>query len=123
LISTVWVAPASSSLDRNLKASQSPDRTEQVMLVHRCPDGQTMYAAELTRYPDRRPDLGEWTELGGGMGGRFGDAIELGMAMARSVPEIPGLADMVERGWANGAESLKTMMQLFTEVLNKEVQQ
>jgi hypothetical protein len=57
------------------------------------------------------------------MGGRFGDAIELGMAMARSVPEIPGLADMVERGWANGAESLKTMMQLFTEVLNKEVQQ
>jgi len=57
------------------------------------------------------------------MGGRFGDAIELGMAMASTVPEIPGLADIVARGWANDAAELKTMMQLFVEVLNRKVQQ
>jgi hypothetical protein len=75
-----------------------------------------MYAADVIRHDNRPPDLGQWEEMGGEMGGRFGDAVELGLRLAKTVDDVPGLAEIIEKGWET---SDPTMINTFIRVLER----
>lgn len=65
-----------------------PDRKEVVIAVHHTRDGVTGYQAVLTRHPDRAPTMGAWEEWAGArQGGRFGDAMSMGLKMAAALPD------------------------------------
>jgi hypothetical protein len=50
------------------------------------------------------------------MGGRFGDAVELGLRLAKTVDDVPGLAEIIEKGWET---SDPTMINTFIRVLER----
>jgi hypothetical protein len=81
---------------------EQPDRTETIVLM--CADGEraVMVSAPLARYPDKPPTLGEWTEWPQpeAMRGRFGNAIQLGLEIAREMPLE--LREIVQEGWKEG---------------------
>lgn len=69
-------------------------RSEEVFVMHFCPDGEGMHHANINRSvgSGRPPTLGEWQEealTGQRMGGRFADAIHNGLTMAAQItPEV-----------------------------------
>lgn len=114
-ICTAWMGPPN-ALD--VPPSQHPDRMERVILVHQqSTDKCDLYAAPVIRHDNRPPDLGQWEEMGGAMGGRFGDAIESGMKLAKSVSDVPGLAKSINESWDKG--TVAQDMELFIKVLNE----
>jgi hypothetical protein len=114
-ICTAWMGPPN---EMDVPPSQHPDRMERVILVHQqSTDKCNLYAAPVIRHDNRPPDLGQWEEMGGAMGGRFGDAIEYGMKLAKSVPVIPGLAESINESWEGG--TVASDMELFVKVLNQ----
>lgn len=113
-ICTAWMGPPNVE---DIPPSQHPERMERVILVHQTADNCDLYAAPVIRHDNRPPDLGQWEEMGGAMGGRFGDAIEYGMKLAHSVPDIPGLTETINKSWDDG--TVTQDMQLFIKVLTE----
>jgi hypothetical protein len=113
-VSTAWM---SNSESVGVRPRDDPQRVEKVVLVHWSGGGvSTMYAADVIRHDNRPPDLGQWEEMGGEMGGRFGDAVELGLRLAKTVDDVPGLAEIIEKGWET---SDPTMINTFIRVLER----
>jgi hypothetical protein len=89
--------------------SEHPDRMECVTAMHATlEDGKdSMSHAVVTRYPDKPPTLGEWqgrTEtMQSKIGGRFGDAIHLGMKIATDMP--PEMIEILDAGWRDGEQT------------------
>jgi hypothetical protein len=77
-------------------------------------NGDAMVFAPLTRYPDKPPTLGEWVNEGqpDRMGGRFGDAINLGLRISREMP--PEMVEIIDQGWAAG--TAENLMERFVNV-------
>jgi hypothetical protein len=99
---------------------ERPDSTEQVVLMcmSRRGKGGGMIFAPVTRYPDRPPTLGEWTEMisevGPGMSGRFGEAMALGLQIVREMP--PDMAQIIGEGWKIGPEAVQNLVERFVGV-------
>jgi hypothetical protein len=98
---------------------ERPEAVEAVVLM--CSDrrGQGgIVHAELTRYPDKPPTLGDWNdqrlEVGPKVGGRFGDAMNLGLQIAREMP--PELVEIIEDGWKIGPEAVQDLIERFVNV-------
>jgi hypothetical protein len=98
---------------------ERPDRTEAVILM--CSDRRGrggMVHAPLTRYPDKPPTLGDWIdsrlEVGPKVGGRFGEAMALGLEIVREMP--PELVEIIEEGWEIGPEAVQNLIERFVNV-------
>jgi hypothetical protein len=128
---TSWVVEATRNPDETgfdpadpltrLMPSEHPDRKECLTIMHHKVDGGAVISqAILTRYPDRIPTLGEWrtTDQGDAKigGGRFGEAINAGLEMARGMPQE--MADIIEAGWAAGEqeELLQSFLNAYGQV-------
>jgi hypothetical protein len=103
-ICTVWMSPPlDGAITRATRPRDDPKRMEKIMLLHSHSDGtSTVHAADVIRHDNRPPDLGQWEEVEGPMGGRFSEAIELGLQLTKTVNEVPGLAEVIEQGWQSG---------------------
>lgn len=69
--------------DDEPRPSEHPDRVEVVFLVHVTPDGSQAYRAEIFR-ADNKVSLGEWEDVQV-RGGRFADAIRMGMRLGAQI--------------------------------------
>jgi hypothetical protein len=78
-------------------------------------------SAPITRYPDKPPTLGEWDGLpfepgrerrNPAFGGRFGDAMHLGLDFAKSMPQE--LIEIIDDGWKEGQQD--DLMRRFMNV-------
>ena len=93
--------------------SKDPDRVEIIGLMRVSNEGDDMHQAELIRHPDRPPDIGEWESIGAAkVGGRFGDAMHLGLDFVRDMPEA--MTEIIEEGWENGEQ--EDLIQRFVKV-------
>ena len=96
--------------DVEFPLSENPDRSEHVVLMCVKEGKDILTSAPVTRYPDRPPTLGEWDSKPLGIkdgdnaraGGRFGDAMHLGIDFANNMP--PELIDIIEEGWRDGTQ-------------------
>lgn len=87
--------------------SEHPDRVENVVITHVDEESDGMTSAVITRFSDKPPTLGDWTCMDFGrepvrMGGRFGDAMHLGLDLVKSMP--PELVEIIDDGWALGRQ-------------------
>lgn len=98
-VCTAWIAEAEVAPDGTIvgseKASQRPNRSETAVLSHQIGDVTELWLAKITRHENRPPDMGLWEKQSPstGVGGRFADALRMGVKLAKAVPEVPGLAD------------------------------
>jgi hypothetical protein len=114
MVTTAWMVTRERD-DPNLDAenarmlngpvSEQPDRTEHITLMCSDIERDQMIHAPITRYPDKPPTLGEWVDedYADRLGGRFGDAINLGLKIAKEMP--PEMAEIVDEGWEDGTSS------------------
>lgn len=73
-----------------------PGRTESVLLLHYTRDGETTWRADIIRYPEKPPTLGEWQDMGGGvLSGRFSSALLMGLKLGAKIPD--GMAESYRR--------------------------
>lgn len=81
--------------------SQHPDRQEIVFLHHATADGDSYASTVLTR-ENNKVRLGGWSSdpRGGRVGGRFGDAIHLGMKLGAEMP--PEMCEWIDEQVADG---------------------
>jgi hypothetical protein len=109
--------------DIHIPPSRHPDRVEQVNLMCAGRDRQMLVYAPITRYPDKPPTLGDWIndqddpDLGSGpakIGGRFGDAMNLGLQIAREMP--PEMVEIIEEGWETSPEAVQDLIERFVNV-------
>jgi hypothetical protein len=86
------------------RPSEHPDRVEIVMLMHSTGEGTAMIHANVTRYPDKPPTLGDWEggELAERASGRFGKAVSLGLRFVREMPT--DLIEIIDDGWQAGEQ-------------------
>lgn len=129
LITTSWMVsaprdedgkPKKSAMDAmgGVMPSQHPDRIEAVTAMYASLAGtDSMSHAVLTRYPDKPPTMGEWEGIDEPMsakiGGRFGDAIHMGMDLATQMP--PEMIEILDAGWKQGEQN--DLIERFHKVL------
>jgi hypothetical protein len=123
MITTSWMVKMNQHPDEHgaptvwdgVMPSQHPDRVECITVLHADQRSCSMGEAELTRYPHRPPDLGEWnvwSDEGMKMGGRFGEAMGHGLQMVQESP--PAMVEIIENAWLDGQE--QDLMQRFLKV-------
>jgi hypothetical protein len=94
---------------------EMPERTEHIVLMCSATEGNgTLVSAPVTRYPDKPPTLGEWetSPQPDKVGGRFGDAVNAGLRIAKEMP--PEMAEIVDEGWKDGTSA--DLIQRFVNV-------
>jgi 2,4-dienoyl-CoA reductase-like NADH-dependent reductase (Old Yellow Enzyme family) len=123
MVTTAWMV----TVDRDqvdmaegtsrVQPSEHPNRTEAVILMCSKKGGDRMISAQLTRHPDKTPDLGDWDDTGDEiekLGGRFGDAIHWGLEMAEKMP--PEMAEIIESAWESDPDDIRDLIQRFVNV-------
>jgi len=94
-ICTAWIATA--TFDDMRRPSQREDKDEVLVLAYDNGDTTSLWMAGLTRHENRPPDMGLWKQDGdSAVGGRFAEALSLGLKLAETVAEIPGLQDQLD---------------------------
>jgi hypothetical protein len=86
--------------------SQNPNRVECVVLMHATRGRDQFHTAPVTRHPDKPPELGEWdTQVfkRGTLGGRFGDALKLGLDFVDAMPQE--MVDIIEKAHTVGEQA------------------
>jgi hypothetical protein len=89
---TIWAIEEENLEDWAAKGKPAPadyeGHTEQIFLLHVSPDGEALYRAPITRYPDKPPTLGAWKlEENGRAVGPFRDCIYNGIVLGRNIPD------------------------------------
>jgi hypothetical protein len=89
---TIWAIEEEDLEDWAAKGKPAPAdyerHTEQIFLLHVSPDGEALYRAPITRYPDKPPTLGAWKlEENGRAVGIFRDCLYTGVFMGRNIPD------------------------------------
>lgn len=136
-ISTAWMAQVDTStlspeeLERmkqgyaNPRPADRPDRIEAVVLTHITTDTDSLVDARVTRHKDKPPELGEWETRSyetGSLGGRFGDAIHLGLSMVKELP--PELIDIIKEGWEvdRQAELMNRFIKMAAQLMRVQME-
>lgn len=110
MITTSWmvkaVDPGGDGALLNCMPSEHPDRVEAItaMYVTHESNKDAMASAPVIRAPRTKPQLGEWSRDMADMrvGGRFGDAIHMGMDFAANMPDE--LIAILDEGWRDGEQ-------------------
>jgi hypothetical protein len=96
--------------------SEHPRRVECAFFMHHAPDKVSLHSAEIFR-KDNKVSLGEWEvmefEGEARLGGRFGDAITMGMTLGKNLP--PEALEYIKTNLAEGKieEVLRPMAKAF----------
>lgn len=115
-VSTAWIADT--TFEDTRRASEHPDRKETIVLAYENEDGRQLWLAPVTRHENRPPDMGLWQQESTAMiGGRFAAALSLGLKMAKTVKEIPGLAEQLDK--ANSQEELMVLAAVLVDTIRK----
>jgi len=99
-------------------STEMEQQKERVILIHATRDGEKMYSAKIYRHTNRPPDLGLWEsdDSDSNLGGRFGHALHMGMVMAGTLRQIPGLGEIIDRGWKE--DRVEQVVQTFLKSLD-----
>lgn len=103
---TIWAIEAESIEEWEALGCPAPadfaGHIEQIFLYHFSPDGEALYRATITRYPDKPPELGEWKlEEHGRAVGLFRTCIRSGVLLGSKMPDAMAATfrkDMDDRG-------------------------
>ena len=128
LITCSWMVMAKNKEEydaMDVMPRDHPDRVEIISAMYAAaiPDTDSMSSGRITRHPDKPPELGEWkTDMGDmRIGGRFGDAMHMGLDFAKDMPEE--LIEILDAGWELGeqemlVERFHTVFQGFMQAMD-----
>jgi hypothetical protein len=115
-ICTAWMATA--TLADMRRPSEREDKNEVLVLAHDNGDTTSLWMAGLTRHENRPPDMGLWKhDEESTMGGRFAEALSLGLKLSETVAQIPGLQDQLDE--AATPEEISSLALVLVETLQK----
>lgn len=90
------------------------ESSEELGLMYVDGNKSRLISAPIMRYSDKPPTLGNWIEDGTEeLGGRFGNAISIGLRMVREMPE--GMAECIDEELRNG-HTIESLIQRFVNV-------
>lgn len=101
-----WVVDTKSTSKEDFPTgslADHPDRREVVTMIHVTSDGDSLYSSDVFRTPGEHPRIGEWSriDITGQGGGRFVDALRVGIGLAKTTPDnVREAIDGVDRSKA-----------------------